>query len=452
MLLFLLLLAAAPDWVPARWHSADPKSLELLSGTPINCILLDRAEWQSALIRSAKEQGIATLAVIRPADDLSAATAQTAALRMNGIVLEGDFPDNTAADIRASLHLPVIELPGRHHLRLDGASPITGTSEALWPGIEIEHGGSTLTGPTSSPWIDTNSGFLSFFRAATDAALWVAVDPPAGKIYPTDRYLEAVGDAAIAGAHWIVSLDSDLERRLLAREPGALRTWQRIAAYLKYFEEHKEWRGYQPYSKLAVVEDTDNGGLLSAGFLDMISFQHTPVRVIPRRRLTQERLDGVGIVLNLDAAAENPQEESVIEKFTAAGGKLVAPPSGWKFPPLSDAQITPTRHQLEQMEPAWEVAYRATVRKNFGVRLFNVASTVGALLADKDANSLLVHLLNFTDFAGESITLHALGPWKRARLYSPEAPVKELEVYSIPEGTGVDVERIPVFATVRLDR
>ena len=70
----------------------------------------------------------------------------------------------------------------------------------------------------------------------------MAVDPPAGKIYPADRYLQAVGDAAIAGARWIVSLDKDLERRLLAREPAAVRTWQRIGAYLKYFEEHREWR------------------------------------------------------------------------------------------------------------------------------------------------------------------------------------------------------------------
>jgi hypothetical protein len=63
-----------------------------------------------------------------------------------------------------------------------------------------------------------------------------------------------------------------------------------------------------------------------------------------------------------------------------------------------------------------------------------------------------VHVLNFTDFAGEAITIHALGKWKHARLYSPEAPVKDLEVYEIPEGTGIDVDRIPVFATIRLDK
>jgi len=264
--------------------------------------------------------------------------------------------------------------------------------------------------------------------------------------------LQAVGDAAIAGARWIVSLDKDLERRLLAREPAAMRVWQRIAGYLRYFEKHKEWRDYNPHSRLALVQDKDNGGLLSAGLLDMISFQHTPVRVIPRRRLSEQELRGVGIVLNVDATPVTPEEGRSLESFTKAGGTLLAPPAGWKFPPIPENQITPGRRQLEQLEPMWEVVYRATVRKNFGVRLFNVASSVAALRANPDETSLLIHILNFTDFAGESITIHALGKWKRARLYSPEAPVKTLEVYEIPEGTGIDLDRMPVFATIRLDK
>src|SRR4030095_12590458 len=107
-------------------------------------------------------------------------------------------------------------------------------------------------------------------------------------------------------------LDQDLERRLLAREPAALKTWQRIAAYLRYFEEHREWSSYTPYSRLALVEDADNGGLLSAGLLDMISFQHTPVRVIPRRRLNARQLEGVRIVLNVDAAPVTADEAKLL--------------------------------------------------------------------------------------------------------------------------------------------
>ena len=447
----LMLLASMADWVPARWHSADPKNLELFSGTPVNCLLFDAPPADATFAAQAAAQGIATLAVIHPGDDILARAERAASSHMHGIVLEGDFPSDAAGRVRARVMLPVIELPGRHHLRLEGAEPVTGTWEGLWPGIEIEHGGAKLTGPTASPWIDTNSGFLSFFRAATGAAIWVGAGPPRGKVFPADRYLQAVGDAAIAGARWIVSLDEDLERRLLAREPATLRVWRRIAAYLRYFEEHREWRGYSPYSRLALIQDEDNGGLLSAGLLDMISFQHTPVRVIPRRRLNEQQLRGVRIVLNVDAAPVTADEAKSLERFTKAGGTLLAPPPGWKFPAVPENQITPDRRQLEQLEPMWEVAYGATARKNFGVRLFNVASTVAALRANAEETSLIIHVLNFTDFAGESIAIHALGRWRQARLYSPEDPLKSLEVYDTPEGTGIDVDRIPVFATIRLD-
>jgi hypothetical protein len=451
VLLALMLAAGMANWVPARWHSTALDSLDLLSGTPVNCLLLD-APADAAFVRRAEGKGIALLVVLRPGTDVAAAAAQAESRGMKAIVLEGDFDAGTAVMLRQRVRLPVIELPRRHHLRLETTEAITGTCEGLWPGIEIEHGGATLTGPTASPWIDTNSGFLSFFRAATGATIWVGVEPPRGKVFPPDRYLQAIGDAAIAGARWIVSLDQDLERRLLAREAPAVRAWQRIAAYLRYFEEHREWSSYTPFSRLALIQDEDNGGLLSAGLLDMISFQHSPVRVIPRGRLRAAQLEGVRIVLNVDASPVTPGEAVALEAFTKAGGTVLAPPPGWKFPQVPEDQITPGRRQLEQMEPLWEVVYRATVRKNFGVRLFNVASTVASLRANRDGSSLLIHLLNFTDFAGESITIHALGKWKPAMLYTPETAPAVLETYEIPEGTGVDVNRVPVFATIRLDK
>ena len=34
MLLALMLAAGMANWVPARWHSTDPESLELLAALP----------------------------------------------------------------------------------------------------------------------------------------------------------------------------------------------------------------------------------------------------------------------------------------------------------------------------------------------------------------------------------------------------------------------------------
>ena len=93
----------------------------------------------------------------------------------------------------------------------------------------------------------------------------------------------------MAGARWIVALDDDLQRRLLEREPAALRAWSQINAYIRYFEDKPEWRGYRPFSQLALVEDAGSGGLLSSGLLDMLSVQHTAVRALPTRRLSESR-------------------------------------------------------------------------------------------------------------------------------------------------------------------
>ena len=68
-----------------------------------------------------------------------------------------------------------------------------------------------ILGPTSTPWINTNTGFLRFARAATDSVVWVGERPPPGAIFPVSRYCLPVADAAMAGARWIISVDADLE-------------------------------------------------------------------------------------------------------------------------------------------------------------------------------------------------------------------------------------------------
>jgi hypothetical protein len=49
------------------------------------------------------------------------------------------------------------------------------------------------------------------------------------------------------------------------------------------------------------------------------------------------------------------------------------------------------------------------------------------------------------------VTVHALGEFHQAYLYTPEAPEKKLEVYKVDEGTGVDIDVVKVSATIRLE-
>ena len=290
MLLALMLVTAAPDWVPARWYSNDPKSLELVAETPINCLLLDRSNWSEAFAMAAAKRGIGTLGVIHPDGDTVDQARQAVALKLNGVALEGDFDPKVVATLKDSKILTV-ELPSRANLRLDDRSiPVLGTYQGLWPGLQIQDNGAAKSAPSGAPWIDTNTGFLRFLHAYADRPIWVANLPPAKTVISVQRYLQAIGDAAITGARWVIALDADFNQRLLTGDAKARADWKRIGEGLRFYESHKEWRTLQPHATLALVEDAGSGALLSGGVLDMIAVKHTPVRPVPQPKLTSDAI------------------------------------------------------------------------------------------------------------------------------------------------------------------
>ena len=85
--------------------------------------------------------------------------------------------ESVAASVRqAAGGAPVVELGPRNRMLLNSAAPILATYQGVWPGMaEMERAGA---GPTGSAWIDTNTGFIRGMRAASDASLWIANQPP----------------------------------------------------------------------------------------------------------------------------------------------------------------------------------------------------------------------------------------------------------------------------------
>src|SRR5436309_15718748 len=118
--------AAAPtpaDWVPVRWPWSDVRSLELLQGSPLNCLLL--RDLPAELITAARERQVATLAVIKPGGDAPAQTRAALAAKVDGIVLDGDFPDAAVSAVRdAAGGAIVIELTSRNRMKLGSQAPI----------------------------------------------------------------------------------------------------------------------------------------------------------------------------------------------------------------------------------------------------------------------------------------------------------------------------------------
>jgi len=458
---WLILLAAAPlaaaippaAWVPARWNGTNPKSLDLLSGTPINCLLL--ADYTPEFVSRAADRGIVTLAVLKPGPDPAEPSRQAVHAGMQGVVLEGEFPQGTAARVRdllAGTRAIVVELTSRARMPLGGSEPVIGTYQGVWPGIQVLDNGAAKAAPSGSPWIDTNTGFIRSVRAWGPAVLWLGYQPPAHTVVTGERYLEAINDAALAGARWILALDPDFSARLARGDTAAVKDWRAMAQVLEFYESHAEWRGLQPYSKLAVVQDR-NDALLSGGILDMIGAKHTPVRAVPGQRLTADSLAGASMAVDVDADALTPAQREILRGFARAGHTVLTAPPGWKGQSaLGSDQITLDKAELDRLNDIWHDVQSMTGRTNLGVRLFNVSSMLSNVLTTDNGKQVVVELVNYSAYPIENVTVQLLGTFKHAQLLTPGAAPKDLEVYTTDEGgTGVDIEKVSACAALRLD-
>src|SRR5215472_16472472 len=94
------LLGTVPpaDWVAARWNWTDTKSLDLVSGTPINCLLLKSVD--PAFAAAARERGLIVLAVIPPGGDPADAARNAVRANYQGVVLDGDFPKGAVGRVK----------------------------------------------------------------------------------------------------------------------------------------------------------------------------------------------------------------------------------------------------------------------------------------------------------------------------------------------------------------
>ena len=450
----LLLLAGVTDWVPARWNSSDPETLRLVKETPVNCVLLEQAHWSDGFIGKAREEGIAALGVIHPGADAAAAVERAKEAKLAGVVLEGGVDKESLQHVRQGLAgstLAVIELPARTGIRIESKDLVTGTNQGVWPGINPTDDGSAKAAPTGAPWIDTNAGFLRYLRAATGKTVWIGNVPPAKTVIPLTRYFQAIGDAGMVGARWVVALDSDFEKRLTGGDAKALEDWRQIGKHLQYWEERWGTRSYTPYRGLAVIQGVDDGALLSGGILDMVAARHTPLRAVPLQLLNDDAIRGAMMAVSVDPASVTPEQKESLRRFTRGGGSLLSGPPGWKFPPMQPGQITVRKEEVSRLEHIWQGVNSMVGRENLGARMFNVASILCEMVSGAGERPLIVHMVNYTDHPVEQVAFQFVEKVGKAKLYSPGEPEKELEVYAQEKGSGVDIDKVGSIATLVLE-
>jgi hypothetical protein len=454
-----------------RWYEAP--TLDLLEGAPINCLLvtwsagadasLEKRQRQliQSYARQARNRRIAVLGLVYPGSDPGPSADAVLDAGLDGLVLEGDFPEGSLERVRKILtarnsNALAIPLAGRKQFSRGVEWPVLAVANGVWPGVRaLTESGARATS-TSEPWIDSNTWVVRSLRAWSGSRpVWLdyASQNPSG-----GDYLRAIADAGAAGGRWIVSLDDALRAALFRREPDALARWRRITACVRFFEEHAEWRNYAPFGPLGIVQDSAGRDTAMSGEnLNLIARRQIPYRVIERPDLTPSALENLTALLASDLAPPTPAERRILGAFVEKGGLLVTGRS-WDPKAATGEGYAMVRHGhgrvavYSEDPPDAEALSKDMIElvgdRNLGVRLFNAPAVLGYAASPDNSKRVLLHLVNYATAPTEGLKVRIHGVFGRARLYSPEGPARDLPLEKSEGITEVAIPRFSIYAAL----
>jgi hypothetical protein len=500
--------AGGPDtWIPARWPGGplelgrrandktlpadpalretisqwyDPATLDLLKGTPINCLLVtwsaggnpEMEQEQQKLVKAyaqhARMRGIAVLGLVHPGGVPSSFVESAVDAGLDGLVLEGEFPggERFVSEVRQALQTKngaaiVIPLTAWEKLGPSLGSPIWASNDATVPNLR-EFGENVDATPSSEPWIDSNVWLVrSLLSWGGSRPIWLG-EQIAADAAP-EEYLRTIADAAVGGGRWVLALSDEMRRGVCQQQSDAITTWQRIAAHLKFQQEHAEWYEFPPFAVYGVVQDSSGKDRSMAGEnLNLAYRQHIPLRVIERAQLNAAALEGLQAVQGIDLIQPTELERKILLAFADKGGLVVVGPS-WKqveIPKDQDFVAFPTgKGRVVVYKDEWpdpgdlaKALIDLLGRDNLGVRLFRVASVLSHVSLDKTGNRMLVQLINYATYPADSMLVRVAGTYRKAHFYTPESAPLELTLEKSAEHLEVNIPKLAIYGGLLLEK
>ncbi|HUJ23260.1 MAG TPA: hypothetical protein VLX58_17125 [Bryobacteraceae bacterium] len=494
------LYAGGPaDWVPARWEGGplavarrskekapaenvrvreavakwyEPATLNLLEGTPINCLLVTFSAGADADVegkqhqivkeyaRLARQRGIAVLGIVYPGAEPAAVASATKDAGLDGVVLDGELPAGFAAKLETAMQSRAVVIP----IARDAAALRTSTApllavEGVHPGARDLSDTGIRAGASAEPWIESNIWLVRSLRFGPSwRPVWISQQPNPNS---EGDYMRCVADAAVGGGRWIVALDDELRSGLFQKDAAALATWQNIARYLKFAEDHAEWHGFAPYGNLAIIVDTESQSPdISNEYLNLVARRQVPYRLIRRSELSPASLASFRAVLAVDLAPPTDSERSILCRFAENGGLVVSGPS-WGDPPkddpYSEIPLGKGRVAVYKEDPPNPESLAKDMQdllepEVMGLSVFNVPSAITYASTSDSGKRALVQLLNYAGRPIERATIRFNGIFKKVRLYTPEAAPLDLDAESTANGrTEVLIPALPVWGAVLLE-
>jgi len=462
-----LSFGASDAWIPARWTGGplelarrdkagdeavreaianwyDPATLDLLRGSPVNCLLVPwsggaaeeierrQQELVKAYADEAHRRGLAVLGLVYPGAEPARFVRAAADARLDGFVLEGTFPAGFAARIAGTVVIP-----------LEGESPSARNLADM--GIRAA--------PSSEPWIQSNVWLVR-------AARFSKPGKPVWLSYRIDHakeadYLRSIADAAVAGGRWIVDLDDGLRVKLRRGDAGAMGTWRRIADCLRFAEDHSAWRRFEAYGNLGIIVGT--GSEMEDEYLKLVARRQVPYRPIARAHLDAAALAGLRAVLATGLAPPTAAERKLVRAFAENGGLVVGGPEWGEIPtgePYAERACGKGRMALYRSPDPESIAREMRellTLKDAGLIAFNVPSVITYASREPGGRRLLVQLLNYADSPATDITIRVSGTFKSARLVTPGADPVALETSAANGETDITIAKLGLWGGVVLE-
>jgi hypothetical protein len=487
------LAAGKPDtWVPARWdggplevaHRAkdksladaavrdavagwyEPATLGLLEGTPVNCLLLtfsagaapELEKQQQQLVkeyaRKAHERGIVALGLVYPGADASAVAAAATDAGLDGLVLEGEFPggaqfaEELDRKLRSANNAAVVIPIGTAGVQRKAAWPVLAV-EGVSPGVGKADSGAVASA-SGGTWVDSNMWLVrSFHLDATPRPLWISQRPAAGA--PSGIYTKSVGDAAAAGARWIVTLDDALRAKLLHQDADAQAVWRNIGNVLSFYEKHADWRAFEPFGNIGMILDTAGPNLAnSEEYLNLVARHQISYRVIDRSKLGAAEIEGLRGVLAFDLAPATDAERKTLEKYANDGGLVLIGPSwggapkdqAYRIAAMDKGEVAVFKEATPDPESIPRDINDMLVTEELGVNLFNAPSVLSYVSTDKSGDHMLIQLVNYADTPSGAITVWVADQFDSAHLYIPDGAAVDLPVKHTPSRTEISIPKI----------
>jgi hypothetical protein len=450
---------------------AQPAALDLLRGTPINCLVVEWAggvpedSAQQAALRplvdAGRQRGISFVGkVAAGADPAAVASARSAGL-------SAVMVDRAASQ---ASELPVIVQTPRDKVAWEAAAEIFSSTDNEWPGPKLEttHEDTAVAGPTGIPWLNSNAWFSLLARELSPGkTLWLDFDPPVNSnVAHPANYALAVADSEAYGARWIISLDDDLRAGLLKNNPQALKTWRRMGEIVTFFQRHSDWRNFQPQGALAVVSDfRGDNAFMGDEVLNLLNRHEVQFQVVERSKALSSSTAGLEAILWLDKDAPNAGQLARLLAFARQGGLLIAPaywgPSGvtptmrdpsldYKVYNIGQGQIAvPSEGFLDPYQVANDAHLLASRRHDL-VRLYNPQMTNCYVSMDAARKTQLVQILDFSGGQTNYVTVWLSSHGRNARLWSPET--KEARtIPGVPANPGTDFSLPAISACCALE-